>query len=214
MATALSPDSANALNPDLDHDTLGFLLSLAYPEAEPGKDFRTGHIVDDDTGARVGSAVILDWQVDAAFPTPDDLHELVDAHRDAVEVFVDERKARGLRHAVDAERDRRIAAGFVFNGVLYQSRAEDRENIAGAATAALGAMIDGAAAGDYRWHGGDSDFVWIAADNSTHKMDAATLYAFGQAALAHKQAHIFAARALKDLSSIPADFAAGIHWPE
>ncbi|TNB46797.1 DUF4376 domain-containing protein [Martelella lutilitoris] len=214
MATILTPDSANALNPDLDHDTLGFLLSLAYPGSEPGKVFRTGHIVDDDTGERVGSAVILDWQVEAPFPTPNDLHAILDAHRDEVDAFVDERKAHGLRHAVDAERDRRIAAGFVFNGVVYQSRAEDRENIAGAATAALGAMIDGAEAGDYRWHGGDSDFVWIAADNSTHKMDAVTLYALGQAALAHKQAHIFAARTLKDLSPIPADFAADIHWPE
>ncbi len=214
MATTLTPDSANALNPDLDHDALGYLLSLGYPGAEPGKDFRTGHIVDDDTGERVGSAVILDWQVDAAFPTPDDLHAMLDAHRDAVEAFARERANRAFRHAVDAERDRRIAAGFLFNGVLYQSRAEDRENIAGAATAALGAIINGAEAGDYRWHGGDSDFVWIAADNSTHKMDAASMYALGQAALAHKQAHIFAARALKDLSPIPADFAADRHWPE
>ena len=59
MTTTITPDSANALNPDLDHDTLGFLLSLAYPDAEPGKDFSTGHIVDDETGERVGSAVIL-----------------------------------------------------------------------------------------------------------------------------------------------------------
>lgn len=214
MATTLTPDSANALNPDLDHDTLGYLLSLAYPGAEPGSDFRTGHIVDDDTGERVGSAVILDWRVDAAFPAPDDLHAMLDAHHDAVEAFVQERSNRTLRHAVDAERDRRIAAGFVFSGVLYQSRAEDRENIAGAATAALGAIINDAEAGDYRWHGGASDFVWIAADNSMQKMDAATMYALGQAALAHKQAHIFAARALKDLSTIPTEFAADSHWPE
>ncbi|AJY47033.1 DUF4376 domain-containing protein [Martelella endophytica] len=214
MATTITPDSANALNPDLDHDALGYLLSLAYPGAEPGRDFSTGHIVDDETGERVGSAVILDWQIDAAFPAPGDLHALFDAHRDAVEAFVQERSNRALRHAIDAERDLRIAAGFVFSGVMYQSRAEDRENIAGAATAALGAIINGAAAGDYRWHGGASDFVWIAADNSTHKMDAATMYALGQAALAHKQAHLFAARALKDLLPIPADFAADRNWPE
>lgn len=214
MPTTLTPDSANALNPDLDHDTLGYLLSLSYPGAEPGKDYSTGHIVDDDSGERIGSAVILDWQVGAAFPAPEDLHALLDAHRDAVEAFVQERANRAMRHAVDAERDRRIAAGFVFNGVLYQSRAEDRENIAGAATAALGAIINGAAAGNYLWHGAASDFVWIAADNSKHKLDAATMYALGQAALAHKQAHIFAARALKDLSPIPADFAADRNWPE
>jgi hypothetical protein len=114
---------------------------------------------------------------------------------------------------VDAERDRRIAAGFTFGGVLYQSRPEDRENIMGAATAALGAMMQGAQAGDYRWHGGDSDFVWIAADNFTHAMDAQTVFAFGQAAMAHKTALIFAARAIKDADPIPADFTSDGYWP-
>lgn len=114
---------------------------------------------------------------------------------------------------VDAERDRRIANGFTFGGKLYQSRPEDRENIAGASVAALAAMGNGALPGDYRWHGGDSDFVWIAADNSLTLMDAQTMFAFGQAAMAHKQAHIFAARALKDAEPIPADYADNIHWP-
>lgn len=114
---------------------------------------------------------------------------------------------------VDAERDRRIAAGFSFGGKLYQSRPEDRENIAGASTAALAALVNGAQPGDYRWHGGDSDFVWIAADNSLTTMDVQTMFAFGQAAMAHKQAHIFAARALKDADPIPADYADGGWWP-
>lgn len=113
---------------------------------------------------------------------------------------------------VDAERDRRIADGFTFDGKLYQSRTEDRENIAGASVAALAAM-SGASPGDLRWHGGDSDFVWIAADNSLTPMDAQTMFAFGQAAMAHKQAHIFAARALKDAEPIPADYADDSHWP-
>ncbi|MBA8798261.1 hypothetical protein FHW77_001967 [Agrobacterium sp. RC10-4-1] len=115
---------------------------------------------------------------------------------------------------VDRERDRRIAAGFTFNGVVYQSRRQDRENIAGASTAALAAMVNGAQPGDFRWHGGDSDFEWIAADNSTHPLDAQTTFAMGQAAMAHKQAHIFAARALKDMDPIPADFASNdTYWP-
>lgn len=114
---------------------------------------------------------------------------------------------------VDAERDRRIEAGFIFDGVHYQSRADDRENIAGASTAALGALMAGAQPGDLRWHGGESDFVWIAEDNTTVAMDAQTVFAFGQAAMAHKQAHIFAARALKDEDPIPADFADDIYWP-
>lgn len=114
---------------------------------------------------------------------------------------------------VDAERDRRISGGFSFGGIVYQTRSEDRENIAGASTAALAAIMNGAQAGDFRWHGGDTDFVWIAADNSMHAMDAQTLFAFGQAAMAHKQAHIFAARSIKDAEPIPADFADDTYWP-
>lgn len=114
---------------------------------------------------------------------------------------------------IDAERDRRIAAGFTFDGKLYQSRSEDRENISGAALAALAAQISGAEPGNLRWHGGDSDFVWIAADNSLTPMDAQTMFAFGQAAMAHKQAHIFAARALKDAVPIPANYEDDVYWP-
>ncbi|APO76116.1 hypothetical protein AM571_CH03322 [Rhizobium etli 8C-3] len=113
---------------------------------------------------------------------------------------------------VDAERDRRITAGFIFNGFAFQSRPEDRENIMGASTAALAAMVNGAQPGDYRWHGEDSDFRWIDANNVMHPMDAQTVFAFGKAAMSHKQAHIFAARALKDMSPIPADYADDQHW--
>lgn len=112
---------------------------------------------------------------------------------------------------VDAERDRRIAIGFVFNGKLFQTRPDDRENIAGASTAALAAIINGASEGDLRWHGGDSDFTWIAEDNSEVPMDAQTMFAFGQAAMAHKQTLIFKARALKNMTPIPSDYADD-HW--
>ena len=115
---------------------------------------------------------------------------------------------------VDAERARRVAAGFIFNGVLFQSRELDRENIMGAGTAALGAIVAGVLPGDLRWHGGDSDFMWIAADNTTHLMDAQTVYAFGLAAMAHKTAHIFAARAIKDTDPTPADYDTNeSYWP-
>lgn len=113
---------------------------------------------------------------------------------------------------VDAERDRRIAAGFIFQGKLYQSRPEDRENMAGASIAALAAMGNGALPNDFRWHGGDSDFVWIAEDNSLTPMDAQTMFALGQTAMAHKQALIFKARALKNMDPIPADYADDKWW--
>ncbi|MBS0258381.1 MAG: DUF4376 domain-containing protein [Proteobacteria bacterium] len=116
---------------------------------------------------------------------------------------------------VDLARDIRIASGFGFNGHVYQTRPEDRENIAGAATAAIAAiLVNNAQPGDFRWHGGDIDFEWIAADNTTHPLDAQTMFAMGQAAMAHKTAHIWAARALKDMDPIPADYATNPdYWP-
>lgn len=114
---------------------------------------------------------------------------------------------------IDAERDRRVAAGFTFAGKLYQGRPEDRENITGASLAALAAMGAGAQPDDLRWHGGDEDFVWIADDNSLTPMDAQTMFAFGQAAMAHKQAMIFAARALKDADPTPSDYTDDAYWP-
>lgn len=113
---------------------------------------------------------------------------------------------------VDRERDRRIALGFTFAGKRYQSRAQDLENIAGAATAALGAMVGGAQAGNLRWHGGATDFAWIAEDNSLTTMDAQTMFTFAQVAMAWKQAHLFNARALKDIPIQP-NFAADVNWP-
>lgn len=118
-----------------------------------------------------------------------------------------------LERGIDAERDRRIDGGFVFAGTVFQSRPGDRENIAGASTAALAAISTGAEVGDLRWHGGDTDFCWIAEDNSLVPMDAQTMFDFGQAAMAHKQAMIFAARALKDRETIPDDITADIYWP-
>lgn len=122
------------------------------------------------------------------------------------------RRIEALRRDIDAERDRRIDGGFSFNGVRFQSRPQDRENIAGAAVAALAAITAGAEAGDYRWHGGNADFAWIAEDNSLHLMDAQTLFAFGQAAMAHKQATIFAARQLKDSDEIPVNYKNDEYW--
>uniref|UniRef100_UPI0035BBF51B DUF4376 domain-containing protein n=1 Tax=Paenochrobactrum pullorum TaxID=1324351 RepID=UPI0035BBF51B len=124
-----------------------------------------------------------------------------------------EEHRKQLEGLIDIERDRRINGGFTFQDVFYQIRPQDRENIAGAAVAALAAISAGAAAKDYRWHGGDSDFQWIAEDNTLHLMDAQTMIVFGQAAMAHKQAMIFSARALKDMTEIPADFTDEHYWP-
>jgi hypothetical protein len=115
--------------------------------------------------------------------------------------------------AIDAERDRRIDAGVTFNGTRFQTRPADRENVAGATQLATLAVMAGAQAGNLRWHGGASDFAWIAENNSIVTMDAQTVIGFGQAVAAHKSAHIFAARALKDADPIPADYTSSEHWP-
>lgn len=124
-----------------------------------------------------------------------------------------EEQAR-LAAAVDAERDRRVSTGFDFNGVRFQSRPEDRENMLGSSSAALGAMMAGAQPGDYHWHGGVEPFQWIAEDNSLHSFDAQSMFALGQTALAHKKSLIFIARRIKDMKPIPADFADDRYWVE
>jgi hypothetical protein len=136
---------------------------------------------------------------------------------DLTKIITAEQKAQEERAAaerrVNIERDRRIAGGFSFSGHRFQTRPEDRENIAGASTAALAAMINGSQAGDLRWHGGEEDFAWIAEDNGLVPMDAQTMFAFGQAAMAHKQSMIFAARVLKDLAEMPAEITDDSNWP-
>ncbi len=106
---------------------------------------------------------------------------------------------------VNAERDRRLKR-FTFDGREFDfcdGRGSD-QNIAGAATLALAAVLTGV--------GWDEQFTWVSADNSTVKMDAQTCLNFGKAAADWKARHISAARALKDMSPIPADFADDSRW--
>lgn len=114
---------------------------------------------------------------------------------------------------VDAERDRRIDAGVEFQGLMFQSRATDRENIAGAAQLGFMAVVAGAESGDLRWSNPGQDFAWIASDNSLVPMDAQTVVAFGRAAAERKQALIFAGRQLKDMKPIPVDYTDDKWWP-
>lgn len=115
--------------------------------------------------------------------------------------------------AVDAERDRRIDADLEFREVKYQSRAADRENIAGAAQLGFVALAGGAQAGDLRWSSPDEDFVWISSDNNPVPMDAPTVVEFGKVSVQRKQALIMAGRRLKDMTVIPADYTNDKWWP-
>ncbi|MFY0661308.1 MAG: DUF4376 domain-containing protein [Shimia sp.] len=122
-------------------------------------------------------------------------------------------KRQEENRAVTVERDRRIAAGFSFNGHRFDFDADSVANITGAGASAGIAVALDAELGDLRWADADTDFVWITADNMSVEMDANTCFEFSQAAMAHKRSHIFAARALKDLDELPADWRADTHWP-
>jgi hypothetical protein len=113
---------------------------------------------------------------------------------------------------VNAERDRRIAAGFEFNGKLYDFDPDSKARIAGAATLAGFAKEAGALAGNYHWHGGADEFRWLASDNTETPMDAETMFSFGQAAAEFERNLIFKARMLKDADPIPADYADDSRW--
>ena len=114
---------------------------------------------------------------------------------------------------VNEERDRRLKS-FPFGGKIYDfcdSRGSDI-NIAGAGTLALAAIMAGAQSNDMRWANPDVDFKWVAADNSSVTMDAQTCLNFAKAAADWKAKHIRKARALKDMSPIPADYASDSRW--
>jgi hypothetical protein len=113
-------------------------------------------------------------------------------------------------------REQKINSGFTFNGIRFQSRPDDRENIAGASQLAFMAIVAGAQPGNLRWHEGSSDFAWIAEDNSIHTMDAHTVVAFAQCAANYKSACIFYARYLKDqiaAAEYPASVDILTGWP-
>ncbi len=121
--------------------------------------------------------------------------------------------------AVDAERDRRISAGFEFQGVRYQSRLPsaghpgDWDVFSGKALEAFIAVSSGAQPGDLRWADPDEDFAWIAADNSRVPMDAQTVIELGKAASLHRSRHTFAGSDIKAMSPIPQDYTDNKWWP-
>ena len=114
---------------------------------------------------------------------------------------------------VNTERDRRITSTFAFSGKIYDCDQNSLARITGAATLAGFAIAGGAPSGNLRWHGGDVDFAWIAADNSLTTMDAQTCFAFGKAAATNQSAHIFAGKAIKAMDPIPTDYTDDKYWP-
>lgn len=99
--------------------------------------------------------------------------------------------------AVDAERDRRVALGFAYQGKSFQSRPDDFTNLNGASTAAVAAVLNGSQPGDYRWADPAKDFAWIATDNSLVPLDAVGMIGLGSAAMANRSRLIFVASGIK-----------------
>lgn len=118
-----------------------------------------------------------------------------------------------LVNEINAYRDQKIADGFLFNNVMYDSKPEDQKRISGSALLAHMAIQAGAQANNYYWHGGTDPFVWIAKDNSTVLMDAFDTVSFGKRAADHERLYIFHARTIKDTIPIPRDYANTAYWP-
>ncbi|WP_375175517.1 DUF4376 domain-containing protein [Pseudooceanicola sp.] len=111
------------------------------------------------------------------------------------------------------ERSRRIAENFFWNGQRFDYSAESKARITGAASLAGFKLLQPIPPIGYQWMDGETDFGWIAADNSVVLMTAQECFDFGAAAAAHERAHIFAAAALKAMDPIPADYTDDSYWP-
>ncbi|MBS3648616.1 DUF4376 domain-containing protein [Pseudaminobacter sp. 19-2017] len=121
---------------------------------------------------------------------------------------------------VNAEALRRIEQGFRFNGKMFDNDTLSNRRISGAGTLALAAITQGKLPGDYHWHltqaeidAGGLPFSWIVKDNTTMLLDCHQVFELGQAAAAWEKAHVFAARALKDMGPVPLDYRDDKHWP-
>lgn len=117
------------------------------------------------------------------------------------------------KEQVNQERNKRVNAGFTWNGKEFQSDSNSRENISGAATSATAYIVNGGSPDEIYWQSPDTPFIWLATDNTSVQMTPVEVIDFGNTALAHKKAHIFAARTLKDMVTIPTDYTADKYWP-
>lgn len=124
---------------------------------------------------------------------------------------------------VNVERDRRIAAGFVYNSKLFDFDISSKIRISGAYQKAVVAVTNGAQAGDLYWHltadekadpVTNQPFGWICHDNSVMALDAQSMIEMGNAAFSWENDHVRAAYAIKQMDPIPTDFATDATlWP-
>lgn len=110
----------------------------------------------------------------------------------------EERQLAKRAKKIDAERDRRTADRFFFDGHRYQLDEASQQKIIAAAVAST--MVS------------PFSIAWIDADNESVTMDTTTMQSLAKAAFAWVSAHVIAGRALKDGDA--ADIEADAHWPE
>jgi hypothetical protein len=100
-------------------------------------------------------------------------------HKERVALIEEQLKRRPAIIREDAaelpgDLDDRLAA---LEWAVKQPRGSDDTRLLWASILALYAMISGAHTGDYRWHGGRSDFTWDV-DGEPQRMDAEEFFAF------------------------------------
>lgn len=119
-----------------------------------------------------------------------------------------------LKQMINDERDVRINSGFMYNGNEFQTDDSSRENISGALSLSLAAiMVDPNGTAGLRWADPNVDFSWTSAANVEVKMTAVQCQAFCQSAMKYKSSLIKAARFLKDQDPMPSDYSSDVHWP-
>lgn len=110
----------------------------------------------------------------------------------------DDNSVQGISRRIDKIRDTRIDSGFAWNGMHFQSRPSDRENIMGASALAMAYIGAGGSPDETKWADPENDFEWILEDNGRTVLSAGAVVALFQAGVAFKSAQTFYARALKD----------------
>jgi hypothetical protein len=118
-------------------------------------------------------------------------------------------KRRAIRRLIDAERDRRIAAGCVvqvpgIGGVPLQGRQQDKDNLQGLVTAA-----------QLRLGQGDTTTTtpFRDAENVVGDLTPMQIVALWQGGSSYISAVYQASWAIKDSDPMPEDFAAAALWP-
>jgi hypothetical protein len=163
---------------------------------------------------KVGNVIVAseDFQPDGMLLVSSDAAQIGDLYEDGK--FTSPPPPPITRAQVDAERDRRTATGFVFNGKAFQLDDRSIGRITAMGADARFAIAAGAEEGDYLWADPTSPFGFIATDNTVMLMDAQTMAEFANAAKLWVSRHTFAGLKLKSQSPVPVDFTDDSHWPK